>query len=218
MPLQLDGACHCGAVRFKCQSHTPQPYQRCYCTVCRKTAGAGGTVINIMAVAASMNVEDPDRAITVYRAKFIGDDGQTFTSPAERSFCSRCASALWLWDPRWPDLIHPFASVIDTDLPVAIGETHIMLEFKARLGSAAAWSKGCLLRRLSRRVDRRLAQDAGPLDRLTPDRIEQRSDLRPKRSSMNPSRSTVTDFGLCSSRTPPTRAKRGRIARSTQFS
>ena len=130
MPLQLNGSCHCGAVRFTCRSHTPQPYQRCYCTVCRKTAGGGGTAINIMAVAASMEVEDPDRTIAVYRAKFVGDDGVPFTSPAERSFCSRCASALWLWDPRWPDLIHPFASVIDTDLPVAAEQTHIMLDFK----------------------------------------------------------------------------------------
>jgi hypothetical protein len=25
---------------------------------------------------------------------------------------------LWLWDKTWPELIHPFASAIDTDLPV----------------------------------------------------------------------------------------------------
>lgn len=25
---------------------------------------------------------------------------------------------LWLWDKSWPELIHPFASAIDTDLPV----------------------------------------------------------------------------------------------------
>jgi len=25
---------------------------------------------------------------------------------------------LWLWDRHWPELIHPFASAIDTDLPV----------------------------------------------------------------------------------------------------
>ncbi len=130
MPLRLDGSCHCDAVRFTCESHTPQPYQRCYCTVCRKTAGGGGTAINIMAVAASMKVEDPDRVITVYRAAFVGEDGMAFTSTAERSFCSRCATALWLWDPRWPDLIHPFASAIDTDLPMPAEQTHIMLAFK----------------------------------------------------------------------------------------
>lgn len=25
---------------------------------------------------------------------------------------------LWLWDEHWPELIHPFASAIDTDLTV----------------------------------------------------------------------------------------------------
>lgn len=25
---------------------------------------------------------------------------------------------LWLWDPSWPELIHPFASAIDTELVV----------------------------------------------------------------------------------------------------
>lgn len=25
---------------------------------------------------------------------------------------------LWLWDKTWPELIHPFASAIDSDLPV----------------------------------------------------------------------------------------------------
>ena len=130
MPLALEGSCHCGAVHFTCESHTPHPYQRCYCSVCRKTAGGGGTAINIMAVAASLKVEDAKSAIAVYRAEFIDKDGVAFTSSAERSFCSRCASALWLWDSRWPDLIHPFASVIDTDLPVPETQTHIMLTFK----------------------------------------------------------------------------------------
>ena len=38
-------------------------------------------------------------------------------SPAERSFCNRCGSQLWLFDPRWPEHLHPFASVFDTPLP-----------------------------------------------------------------------------------------------------
>jgi hypothetical protein len=25
---------------------------------------------------------------------------------------------LWLWDHHWPELVHPFASAIDTELPV----------------------------------------------------------------------------------------------------
>lgn len=26
---------------------------------------------------------------------------------------------LWLWDQHWPELIHPFSSAIDTELPIA---------------------------------------------------------------------------------------------------
>lgn len=37
---------------------------------------------------------------------------------SERSFCSNCSTMLWLWDHHYPELIHPFASAIDTDLPV----------------------------------------------------------------------------------------------------
>ncbi len=29
----------------------------------------------------------------------------------------KCGSALWRWDPRWPELIHTHASAIDTPLP-----------------------------------------------------------------------------------------------------
>jgi hypothetical protein len=51
----------------------------------------------------------------------------------ERRFCGECGSMLWCWDPRWPDLVHPFASAIDTDLPQPPERTHLML------GSKASW-------------------------------------------------------------------------------
>jgi hypothetical protein len=40
---------------------------------------------------------------------------------------------LWLFSPEWPELIHPFASAIDTPLPVPPEHTHLML------GSKAPW-------------------------------------------------------------------------------
>ena len=43
------------------------------------------------------------------------DDGSV--SLAEQSFCNRCGSQLWLFDPRWPEHLHPFASAFDTPLP-----------------------------------------------------------------------------------------------------
>ncbi|MGH6916007.1 MAG: GFA family protein, partial [Geminicoccales bacterium] len=32
---------------------------------------------------------------------------------------------------RWPDLVHPFASAIDSPLPTPPERTHLMLAFKA---------------------------------------------------------------------------------------
>jgi len=130
MPLKLEGSCRCGAVHFSCQSHTPSPYQRCYCSICRKTAGGGGFAINLGADARTLTVEDPGAAIGVFRAKIRQDDGACKLSTAERSFCSKCATALWLFSPEWPDLVHPFASAIDTVLPSPPNSVHLMLRFK----------------------------------------------------------------------------------------
>ena len=68
----------------------------------------------------------PDIESAVYHAIIDGRE-----SPAERHFCPRCASALWVYDPRWPELLHPFASAIDTDLPQPPERTHLMLGSKA---------------------------------------------------------------------------------------
>ncbi len=122
--MRLEGTCHCRAVRFSCQSDTPVPYQFCYCSVCRKTQGGGGYAINLKADAATLQVDGHD-ALGVYHAVIDGEE-----SPASRHFCTRCGSALWLSDPRWPELVHPFASAIDTPLPKANETTHIMKAFK----------------------------------------------------------------------------------------
>ena len=129
MPLHLEGSCRCGAVSFSVDSHAPYPYQLCYCSICRKTAGGGGYAINLHADAATLKVKGK-RAIGIYRAE-IDRDGQCETSSGERNFCKRCATALWLFDPGWPELVHPFASAIDTKLPVPPDRVHIMLRYKA---------------------------------------------------------------------------------------
>lgn len=82
-------------------------------------------------------VEEPEhqkgkRSIGVYRAEICDDDGENCeTSSGERNFCKHCGTALWLFDPRWPELIHPFASAIDTDLPKPKSKVHLMLRYKA---------------------------------------------------------------------------------------
>ncbi len=130
MPVSLEGSCRCGSVRFRCDSHTPVPYQRCYCSICRKTAGGGGYAINLGANTAGMQVHDPQQAIAVFRAALRQEDGSCELSTAERRACSRCATALWLFSPEWPELIHPFASAIDSELPAPPASVHLMLRFK----------------------------------------------------------------------------------------
>ena len=122
--MHLEGSCHCGAVQFSLEAYAPVPYLRCYCSVCRKTAGGGGFAINLGGLADSLVVKG-DEAITVFHAIIDGEHSRT-----ERRFCSRCGSALWAWDPRWPELVHPFASAIDTPLSEAPEIVHIMLESK----------------------------------------------------------------------------------------
>lgn len=128
MPMTLQGSCRCGAVSFTVESHTPVPYQRCYCSICRKTAGGGGYAINLGALSDTLRVEGRE-AIGVYRAE-IDRGGTCEISTGERNFCTRCATALWLFDPGWPELIHPHASAIDTELPEAPALVHLMLKEK----------------------------------------------------------------------------------------
>jgi hypothetical protein len=130
MAKKLEGSCRCGAVAFRVMSHTPYPYQLCYCSICRKTAGGGGFAINLMGDAGTLAVEGK-KAIQIYRAVIADEDGHCEKSGGQRHFCSRCATALWLYDPQWPDLVHPFASAIDTRLPVPPSRVHLMLKFKA---------------------------------------------------------------------------------------
>lgn len=128
--MRLEGSCHCGAVRFSVDSHTPYPYMRCYCSICRKTAGGGGYAINIMGDAETLRVEGED-ALGVYRVR--QEDGSP--GHGRRHFCTRCGSALWVHDPRWGQWVYPFASAIDTPLPRAPEHVNLMID------SAVSWAQ-----------------------------------------------------------------------------
>jgi hypothetical protein len=119
--MLLKASCHCQAVRFEVESHTPYPFLRCFCSICRKTAGGGGFAINIMGDANTLKVKGR-RYIQVYQA---------ITSQGRRHFCKKCGSCLWVSDPSWPELIHPFASAIDSPLPKPPEHINIMLKFAA---------------------------------------------------------------------------------------
>lgn len=130
--MHLEGSCHCGAVHFSLESATPYPYQRCYCSICRKTQGGGGYAVNIGGDAGSLQVSGRE-SISIYHARMRQADGSVEISTGERHFCRECGSALWVYSPEWPELVHPFASAIDTELPRPPQYTHLML------GSRAGW-------------------------------------------------------------------------------
>ncbi|MCB1369374.1 MAG: GFA family protein [Rhodobacteraceae bacterium] len=136
--MHLEGSCHCGAVRFSLESRHPAPFNLCYCSICRKTAGAGGYAINIGGETDTLVIEGEENIRSYNALLHDPETGGESRSLAERKFCGICGSALWVWDPRWPELVHPHASAIDTDLPVPPERTHLML------GSRANWAEPCL--------------------------------------------------------------------------
>lgn len=135
--MKLKGSCHCRAVRFSLQSHTPVPYMRCYCSICRKTAGGGGYAINIMGLADTMEISGGGH-LKIYRA--TGENGEP--SPGQRHFCAECGSALWMADPRWPEWVHPFASAMDTPLPMPPEQVHIMENYRPAWAEEPAAATG----------------------------------------------------------------------------
>ena len=131
--MHLEGSCHCGRVLFSLDSAQPYPFNLCYCSICRKTAGGGGYAINLGGDYQTLKVEGLEH-VKVYQAMMTDDEtGERRQSSGQRHFCRECGSALWLWDPNWPELVHPLASAIDTPLPVPPERTHLML------GSKAPW-------------------------------------------------------------------------------
>src|SRR3954453_13396306 len=119
--MHLEGSCHCRKVRFAVEPAEPVPLMRCYCSICRKTAGTGGYAINLGADHKTLKVEGEEH-LSVYQARM--EDGTRSTG--QRHFCKRCGSALWLYDPTWPDLVHPHAGAIDTPLPKPPDAVHMM--------------------------------------------------------------------------------------------
>lgn len=125
--MRLEGSCHCGAVSFSVEAPSPVPYMRCYCSICRKVAGGGGYAINLGADFRTLGVTGAEH-IRVYETS---PGSSTSDTKCGRRFCGLCGSALWHYDPTWPDLVHPFASAIDSDLPPPPASVHIMLGSKA---------------------------------------------------------------------------------------
>ena len=119
MAESFRGSCHCGAVRFSYEGEAITRGLRCNCSICSMTS-----YLHLIVPKERFRLLEGDDDLTTY----------TFnTGVAQHHFCRHCGSALWAWDPRWPDLVHPAASAIDTDLPVPPERSHMML------GSKASW-------------------------------------------------------------------------------
>jgi hypothetical protein len=126
--MKLAGSCQCGKVRFTVESDTPIPYQYCYCSICRKTAG-GAFGCNIMGRRATLRVRG-ERFLERYHARVRRPGRRTAISRAERCFCARCGTHLFILDDEWPDGVWPNAGAIDTPLPEAPSNVHLMLRYK----------------------------------------------------------------------------------------
>ncbi|MGH8597043.1 MAG: GFA family protein, partial [Gammaproteobacteria bacterium] len=94
--MRLKGACHCGKIRFQLESQHPYPFNLCYCSICRKTAGGGGYAINLGGAADTLKVRG-EQHVRIYQAMLPDARGRRKKSPARRHFCSICGSALWVW-------------------------------------------------------------------------------------------------------------------------
>ncbi|KAJ2006131.1 hypothetical protein GGI04_001811 [Coemansia thaxteri] len=136
--LLLHGSCHCGAVAFEVESRAPVPFMRCFCSICRKTSGGGGYTVNILGEASSLRVTRGGSSVRSYRA--LKDKTRAAAGDEEgnlcqhRYFCPECASYLWAQSDEWAQWVYPYASAIDSELPVPPATADIML------GSAAKWA------------------------------------------------------------------------------
>lgn len=87
-------------------------------------------MINLLARADSLQVRG-EAHLKTYRARIQREaDSTPRPSGHARLFCSECGSHLWARHDRWPELIHPVASSVDTPLPRSPSHSHIFLRSK----------------------------------------------------------------------------------------
>ena len=158
MPIQLEGPV--AAVRSSSRFSRTRPIPTSFATarsVARPPAAAG---LPSTSWGRAQPGGDGKRTLRIYRAQICDDAGHCETSTGERHFCARCATALWLFDPQWPELVHPFASAIDTDLPIPPSRVHLMLRDKATWVEPIVGPDDGTFEDLSQPVDRGVASRA----------------------------------------------------------
>ena len=149
---EVEGSCYCRAVTFKVHLADASPGMHCYCKLCRKANGGSGASISVVGETKTFIVDGLEN-VTTYKAGLLDQASCrktcTLTGVSEssscaqaqwsdgkgglqrsiyhRHFCRTCGCQLWAWAPSDPDTICPFASAIDTRLPVAEKRKHYML-------------------------------------------------------------------------------------------
>jgi len=111
--MLFEGSCGCGAVGFQVRSNAPYPYLRGFGRLDRKIAGSGGFAAFLFAHAPTLEIDGKEH-IRIFHWP-AEDGGEPIL---EHHFCGQCGSALWQFDPRWPDHLHPYATAVDSPLPV----------------------------------------------------------------------------------------------------
>ncbi len=128
--MKLEGSCQCGKVSFSCESDTPVPFMYCYCSICRKLCGSAFGC-NIMGKRETLKVRGK-QFLKLYHARVRNPGEKTRISRGERWFCSECGTHLYVLDDEWPDGVWPNVGAIDTELPEAPSNVHIMTRFKPK--------------------------------------------------------------------------------------
>ncbi len=95
----LQGACQCGAIRFRIEGE-PKWIAHCHCADCRRATGA--------AVSTYVGVERD-------RTKWLARQPKTHHSSkgVTRSFCGDCGSPIAYEGARWPTEIHFFIGLFE---------------------------------------------------------------------------------------------------------
>ena len=166
--MRLEGSCHCGAVKFSLDSHTPYPYMRCYCSICRKTAGGGGYAINIMGETKSLQAQGREERERLPRAHQDEKTGETEALRARAGTSATSAAARsGSWDPRWTRV----------GVPVRLGDRHATAQadrggrdharFRGAVGRDPERRGAYAFRSVSRGRHRRLAPQAAARGALT---------------------------------------------------
>ncbi|KAI8872650.1 hypothetical protein GQ42DRAFT_65318 [Ramicandelaber brevisporus] len=149
---KFEGSCACGSVHYTAETDTPAPYLKCYCSICRKSAGSGGYAVFIRTLGSKFNITSGHASIGHYRAakdSSLPKDKQELF-PLSRSYCTECGTYLFFrhFENREEGEVYLFASSIDNvkDVPVAPVSYHIFL------AGAPEWAKPDKLRKKTAEV------------------------------------------------------------------